>query len=110
MGHTLTVHLLPQQRRLAKQAQKIDANHFFNLLTGPQLLEVVEAQLPEHRERQFPPTLTLAMFLGQVMSADGSCQNAVNEALVDRLLSGMVAGARTPAAIAWRANACRRRW
>jgi hypothetical protein len=83
---------LPQQRRLAKQAQKIDANHFFNLLTGPQLLEAVEAQLPEHRERHYPPTLTLAMFLGQVMSADGSCQNAVNEALVNRLLSGMVVG------------------
>jgi hypothetical protein len=29
------------------------------------------------------------MFLGQVMSADGSCQNTVNEALVNRLLSGM---------------------
>lgn len=80
---------LPQQRRLAKQAQKIDANHFFNLLTGPQLLETVEAQLPEHRERHYPPTLTLSMFLGQVMSADGSCQNTVNEALVNRLLSGM---------------------
>jgi hypothetical protein len=36
---------LPQQRRLAKQARKIDANHFFNLLTGPQLLEAMEAQL-----------------------------------------------------------------
>jgi hypothetical protein len=80
---------LPQQRRFAKQAQKIDANHFFNLLTGPQLLEAVEAQLPEHRERHYPPTLTLSMFLGQVMSADGSCQNTVNEALVNRLLSGM---------------------
>ncbi len=41
--------LLSQQRRLAKQVQKIYANHFFNLLTGPQLLEAVEAQLPEHR-------------------------------------------------------------
>ncbi len=84
--------LLSQQRRLAKQVQKIDANHFFNLLTGPQLLEAVEAQLPEHRERHYPPTLTLSMFLGQVMSADGSCQNTVNEALVNRLLSGMSVG------------------
>ena len=83
---------LSQQRRVAKQVQKIDANHFFNLLTGPQLLEAVEAQLPEHRERHYPPTLTLSMFLGQVMSADGSCQNTVNEALVNRLLSGMSVG------------------
>lgn len=53
---------------------------------------MVEAQLPEHRERQFPPTLTLAMFLGQIMSADGSCQNAVNEVIVARLLAGMNSG------------------
>ncbi len=84
--------LLSQQRRLAKQVQKIDANHFFNLLTGLRLLEVVEAQLPEHRERHYPPTLTLSMFLGQCRSADDSCQNTVNEALVNRLLSGMSVG------------------
>lgn len=80
---------LQQQRRLAKHVQKVDANHFFNLLTGPQLLEAVEALLPEYRERKYPPTATLAMFLGQVLSADGSCQNAVNEAIVNRLLSGL---------------------
>jgi hypothetical protein len=80
-----------QQRRVAKQVQTVDANYFFNLLTSPQLLEVVEALLPEHRERKYPPTVTLAMFLGQVLSADGSCQNAVNEANVNRLLIGLSA-------------------
>lgn len=83
---------LPRQRRLAKQAQKIDANDFFNLLTGPELFETVEALLPEHRERKFPPTLTLAMFLGQVLSADGSCQKAVDETVVNRVLMGLSAG------------------
>ena len=29
------------------------------------------------------------MFLGQVINADGSCQNTVNEAMVNRTLSGM---------------------
>ena len=53
-----------QQRRLAKQVQTVDANHFFNLLTNPQMLGRVEDQLPEHRERQFTPTVVLAMFLG----------------------------------------------
>jgi hypothetical protein len=80
---------LPQQQRIAKHVQKVDANHFFNLLTSPQLLETVEARLPEHRERQYPPTVTLAMFLSQTMSADGSCQNAVNAANMTRLLSGL---------------------
>lgn len=87
-----------QQRRVALQAGRVQASHFFNLLTGPQLLERVEAQLPEHRERKFPPTLTLSMFLGQAMSADGSCQNAVNEALVGRLLNGLSAGSASSSA------------
>ena len=80
-----------QQRHVAKQVQKVAANHFFNLLTSPQLLEPVEALLPEYRERKYPPTVCLAMFLGQVLSADGSCQKAVNEAIVNRLLSGLPA-------------------
>lgn len=80
-----------QQRRLAKQVEKVDANDFFNLLTSPQLLETVEALLPEYRERKYPPTECLAMFLGQVLSADSSCQKAVNEAIVNRLLSGLPA-------------------
>jgi len=92
MGHNFNGRSAQRQRRLAKRAQNVDANHFFNLLTDPRMLGMVEAQLPEHRERQFPPTVTLAMFLGQIMSADGSCQNAVNEASVARLLAGMHPG------------------
>ena len=60
----------------------------FNLLTGPELLDRVEAVLPAHRERDFPPTETLSMFLAQSLSADGSCQQAVNDAAVKRLVSG----------------------
>lgn len=85
-----------QQRGLKKQARKVvkkaDSMVFFNLLTSPQLLEPLERLLPEFRERLYPPTVTLAMFLGQVLSADGSCQNAVNEAVINRLLSGLPAG------------------
>ena len=78
-----------RQREIAKQASKIGADHFFNLLTGPDLLQMVEAHQPEYRERQYPPTVALSMFLGQVLSADGSCQAAVNEASVQRLSCGL---------------------
>ncbi len=85
-----------QQRHVRKQVQKVarqvDSMSFFNLVTGPDLLGEVEALLPEYRERKYPPTVTLAMFLGQVLSADGSCQNAVNEAMVSRLLRGVEPG------------------
>ena len=61
---------------------------FFNALTGAELLEVTEAHLPEHRERLYPPTVTLAMFMGQAMNADGSCQQAVNTWAVRRSAEG----------------------
>lgn len=81
-----------QQARLSRHASNADAHAFFNLLTGPQLLDRVEGQLPEHRERKFPPTETLSMFLAQVLSADGSCQQAVNDALVKRVVAGLAPG------------------
>jgi hypothetical protein len=87
-----------QQRCISKQVQKTEVNHFFNLLTSPQMLDIVEAQLPEHRESKYPPTLALSMFLGQAMSADSSCQKAVNEVNVNRLLSALsVASSNTGA-------------
>lgn len=80
-----------QAREIGRRARQIDSMDFFNLITGPELLEPLEALLPEYRERKYPPPVTLAMFLGQVLRADGSCQNAVDEAIVNQLLSGEVA-------------------
>lgn len=78
-----------QCRRVQSHINNTDANAFFNLLTGPELLQDVESLLPEHRERLFPPTETLSMFLAQALSADGGCQAAVDDAAVKRLIAGM---------------------
>jgi hypothetical protein len=77
-----------QAREIRRRVEQVDSMDFFNLITGPALLETLEALVPEYRERRFPPTVTLAMFLGQVLRADSSCQNAVNEAIVNQLLHG----------------------
>lgn len=76
-------------QRIEKQVELSGSHRFFNLLTGPELLEVVEENLPEHRERHYPPTETLSMLLSQITSADGSCQNTVNERNVSRALCGL---------------------
>ena len=81
-----------QQQRVRRHAGSADAAAMFNLLTGPQLLERVEVALPEHRERLYPPTETLSMFVAQVLSADGSCQQAVDAAMVTRLIAGLEPG------------------
>ena len=54
-----------QQRRIRTRAARTDSYAFFNLLTSPQFLEQVESLLPAHRERLFPPTETLSMFLAR---------------------------------------------
>ena len=81
-----------QQARVSHHAASADSYALFNLLTGPQLLDRVEAQLPAHRERKFPPTETLSMFLAQVLSSDGSCQQALDEHLVKRVIAGLERG------------------
>ena len=78
-----------QQPRVRKHAAESDSYRFFNLLTGPELFDRVESLLPEHRERLFPPTETLSMFLAQALSADRSCQRAVNDAAIKRLTGGL---------------------
>ena len=74
-----------QQHRTRAYAEQSDSTTFFNLLTSPALLDRVEDLLPEHRERLFPPTETLSMFLAQVLNADRSCQQVVDHAAVQRL-------------------------
>jgi len=48
-----------------RNVREVEAVDFFNLLTGPELLEMTDSLLPEHRERLYPPTLALSMFMGQ---------------------------------------------
>ena len=81
-----------QQHRIRQYVGNTVSYAMFNLLTGPQLFERIEELLPEHRERLFPPTETLSMFLAQSLSADGSCRQAVNDAMVKRVISGLKPG------------------
>lgn len=77
------------QDRIRRQAHRAGAVDFFNILTGAELLEATEAHLPEHRERLYPPTVTLAMFMKQVLAADRSCQRAVNAWAAQRAVEGL---------------------
>ncbi len=59
------------------------------MLTGPELLEVTDSYLPEHRERLYPPTVTLSMFMKQGLEADRSCRRAVNAWAAQRAAEGL---------------------
>jgi hypothetical protein len=88
MYHTAN-SVFTQQRFIQSQRDESDCQSTFNLLTSDLLFDEVEKLLPEHRERLFPPTETLAMFVAQALSADRSCQHIVNQAAVKRLVTGL---------------------
>ena len=77
------------QRRVHRHVSNADSYAMFNLLTGPESFDRIEALVPEHRERLFPPTETLSMFLAQALSADGSCRQVVNDAMVKRVVGAI---------------------
>jgi hypothetical protein len=78
-----------QARRVQNRCSQKNYIDVFNAITCDALLPVVESLLPEHRERLFPPTETLAMFVSQALSQDSSCQNIVNQSAVQRLVGGL---------------------
>ena len=50
-----------------RRARSTQAVEFFNVLTSSELLETTEASLPAHRERLYPSTVTLSMFMRQAL-------------------------------------------
>lgn len=75
----------------ARTIQRGDALAFLDVLTGTEMRDCITPWLPPHRDRLFPPEQTLALFLAQVMSADGSCQDAVNQLTAQRQAGGLAA-------------------
>lgn len=80
-----------RRNAIRRRARSAGAVEFFNILTSAELLETTEALLPEHRERLYPPTVALSMFLRQTLEADGSCQKAVNGWAAQRAADGLSA-------------------
>lgn len=87
--HNVAFHSQQHRDRIRQQCEESGAVDFFNLLTGPELLEMTENHLPEHRERLYPPTVALSMFIKQALEEDRSCQRAVNGWAAQRAAEGL---------------------
>ncbi len=83
------MHCEPQtgavQPRVQTCTEQPDSDAFFDLLTGPRLLDGAAALSPEHRSRLFPDVKVLSMFCNRVLSAERSCQRAVDAEALRRL-------------------------
>jgi hypothetical protein len=83
------IALRTKQGFIQRKSTQSDCLYTFNLLTNDLLFDEVERLLPPHRERLFPPTETLAMFVTQAMSAYRSCQHIVNQAAIQCVVTGL---------------------
>lgn len=81
------MELLTQQARVQRHMASSDVQRFVNLLGSPELLETTPR--PKCRDRLFPTTETLSMFMVQGIKEDRSCQGVVNELATKRKLSGL---------------------
>jgi hypothetical protein len=55
-----------------------------NVLSAGELEQAVERYAGEYRDRIYPPLSTLALFMGQALSQDGACQDAVARHVSER--------------------------
>lgn len=67
----------------------LDSVGVFNLITDDRFFDVLEEHLPAHREREYPPAQTLAMFVSQVLSDDRSCRRVVDEHIARQAAHGL---------------------
>jgi hypothetical protein len=58
------------------------------LLPEETVSRMVEEEAGHHRERIYPPLTTLGLFIGQALSSDGACQDAVARHLSERIAQG----------------------
>jgi len=59
-----------------------------DVLPARELRRVVREHAGAYRERVYPPLKTLSLFMGQALSADGACQDAVARHLSERTALG----------------------
>lgn len=55
-----------------------------NVLSAEELEQAVQQHAGEYRERVYPPLRTLSLFMGQALSQDGACQDAVARHVSER--------------------------
>ena len=58
------------------------------LLSKESVSRMVEEETGNYRERTYPPLTTLGLFIGQALSPDGACQDAVARHLSERVAQG----------------------
>ena len=83
------VERVRQKVMMLKQQFLQGGTGIFDQALGEYEIAAVVAELvAPHRERIYPPLDTLRLFVGQVLSSDGACQDVVGRRLSERVAQG----------------------
>lgn len=79
------VERLRHQARMFERQFVCGEEDVLDQVFGSTLAQTMSAHVPEHRDRIYPPSDTLRLFVGQVLSADRACQDVVGRRLSERV-------------------------
>jgi hypothetical protein len=75
-------------RRFGQQFAQTPGKALSNVLPGRELQRLARDYGGQYRDRVYSPLRTLALFIGQALSGDGACQDAVARNLSERTARG----------------------
>ena len=81
--NAITKTLKHQEKSAIKKIKNGSFDTIESLVSQPELLEVLQKELSNYRNRLYTPIQTLCMFIAQALNSDSSCQNVVNRAALN---------------------------
>ena len=88
MNDSKRKHLAGQVRRFRERFAQSTGSVLGQVIPSQELLQGVEEEMEDYRERLYGPLQTLTLFIEQVLGADQSCQDAVARGMSARVALG----------------------
>lgn len=90
MTHSIKLSVQQQIQSLKQAVLQLPDLPFPDILSNDTLQQLIDCS-SRSRDRIFTPLVTLKTFIFQILSADGSCRQAVSQVLAERLSQGKAA-------------------
>src|SRR5438876_10052779 len=100
MSHSNQGSVVSQLESLRRQFAQAPGLPFAEVLSPSLIQQLFDEHKVEFRERDYPPLITLAMFLSQCHDADPSLRQAVARRLAQRVAQGQPEGSSNTGAYA----------
>ena len=88
MHRTKPTHLQRQLQQLRQQHDQTGQDTLGEVLAAPELEHIFLEETGHHRQRLYPPLVTLRLFIDQILCGEQACQVAVSQRLAARVMQG----------------------